>query len=142
MDNNFRYFNAFFIIIILTSLIGAFKYFFYDNPNKESFHKDPYKKILQKNYFSHILYICDNYFFVQNKKIECNKEKEEYLFLIEKLFNIIEETLKYKLEIISINLMSLTDLTLMPPEEIKNIINNKKLWKIIQKNSNKMNINI
>lgn len=139
MENNFKYFNAFFIIATLIILIGLFKYFFYENQEKNQFNNFQ-KKYLNKNYIDHILFIPDNFYFLQTKKID--NSNNEYHLLLKKLFSIIQEALKYNIRTISINLINLTDLSLMNITDIKKLINNKKLWKLIEKYAKKMNIKV
>jgi hypothetical protein len=140
MADNFKYFNAFFIIMILIILIGIFKYFFYENQEKYNFNNHNHKKYLNKNYIDHVLYIPDNYYFLQVKKID--NFNYEYNLLINKLFSIISESIKYNIPVISINFISLTDFDLMSDAVVQNLINNKKLWKLIEKYAKKMNIKI
>ena len=139
MENNFKYFNAFFIIIILIMLIGLFKYFFYNNQEKTNFNNNQ-KKYLNKNYIDHILFIPDNYYFVRTKKID--NIHNEYNLLLKKIFSIITEALKYNINTISVNLISFTDLLLIDSIEIKELINNKELWKFIEKTAKKINVKI
>ena len=140
MENNFKYFNTFFIIIIFIILIGLFKYFFHEDQKKNNLKNNPQKKYVDTNYIDHILFIPDNYYFIQIKKID--NFNNEYNLLMIKLFNIIKETLKYNINTISINLISLTDLSLISSVDIKNLINNKKLWNLIEKNAKKMHLKI
>ena len=120
MENNFKYFNTFFIIIIFIILIGLFKYFFHEDQKKNNLKNNPQKKYVDTNYIDHILFIPDNYYFIQIKKID--NFNNEYNLLMIKLFNIIKETLKYNINTISINLISLTDLSLISSVDIKNLI--------------------
>ncbi len=140
MENNFKYFNAFFIIIILILLVGLFKYFFYETKEKNTFNYHSQKKYLNKNYIDHIMIIPDNYYYIKTKQKD--NFNNEYNLLINKLFIIISESLKYNIHIISINFISLTDLLLMNEKEIINLIDNQKLWKSIEKYANKMNLKI
>lgn len=140
MADKFKYFNAFFIIMVLITLIGMFKYFFYENQDKNNFNSDSHKKYLNKNYIDHVLYVPDNYYFLQIKRID--NFNHEYNLLINKLFTIISESMKYNISVISINFISLTDLALMSNSAIQDLVNNKKLWKLIEKYAKKMNIKI
>lgn len=140
MGDKFKYFNAFFIIMILIVLIGIFKYFFYGSQDLNVFNLNAHKEYLHKNYIDHILYIPDNYYFLQIKRID--SFNYEYNLLISKLFNIISESIKYNIAVISINFISLHDLAIMSSNAIEDLINNKKLWNLFEKYAKKMNIKI
>jgi hypothetical protein len=140
MADKLKYFNAFFIIIVLVALVGIFKYFFYEVQEKNIFNSNSHKKYLNKNYIDHVLYVPDNYYFLQIKRID--SFNHEYNLLIHKLFTVISESMKYNISTITMNFISLTDLALMSEMAIQDLINNKKLWKLIEKYAKKMNVKI
>jgi hypothetical protein len=137
MEDNFKYFNGFFIVVIFFFLVGLFKYFSHENQFENNV--DDAKNI--KNYIQHILVIPDNYYFLQMNKLE--NYNNEYHVLIAKLFELIGQVVLYNnISTISIELISITDLCLMSQEEINEFINNKQLWQLVEEYANKMNLKI
>ena len=89
-----NYFNTLLILMVLIILMGFFKYFF--NIDKNNMEDTYALKYIKKKYFKNLLLIPDTYFFIQKKKIY--NEKEPYLLYFHKIFDFINQALKFRPE--------------------------------------------
>ncbi len=132
-----NYFNTLLILMVLIILMGFFKYFF--NIDKNNMEDTYALKYFKKKYFKNILLIPDTYFFIQKKKIY--NEEEPYLLYLHKIFDFINEALKFGVESITIDFINKFHIGLMGYKDFRKI-SDPLLWNTLFEYAKKMQIKI